>query len=118
MSVEAVAYDGNTQSVMVGAVNAQLVGASGMRKEGYPRDVSFPFDNAVFGYGLLAVGEIHLLIRSVERVGTQRQAYLAVYRAVGHAVQEGDIPLAYLTLGKLRLELLVRFHVKGYYYKP
>lgn len=83
VAVEAVAYYRCAKSEPVCAVNAQLVGASGVRKQLYQRASCCLSDNLIVGYGSLSVVCVHLLIRAVKRVGDEWQTYSAAFSALG-----------------------------------
>lgn len=83
MAVEAVAYYRCAKSEPVCAVNAQLVGASGVRKQLYQCASCSLSDNLIVGYGSLSVVCVHLLIRAVKRVGDEWQTYPAAFSALG-----------------------------------
>ena len=74
MTVERVAKDGAAETAAVGAVYAQLMGASRERMQLH----AVIAGHAVSGVGVLAFGVVYPLPRTVIGVGCQSQPYLAL----------------------------------------
>ena len=74
MTVERVAKDGAAETAAVGAVYAQLMGASRERMQLYAVFAG----HAVSGVGVLAFGVVYPLSRTVIGIGRQSQPYLAL----------------------------------------
>ena len=74
MTVERVAKDGAAETAAVGAVYAQLMGASRERMQLH----AVVAGHAVSGVGVLAFGVVYPLPRTVIGVGRQSQPYLAL----------------------------------------
>ena len=117
MAVEAVACYRCAKSEPVCTVNAQLVGASGVRKQLYQRASCCLSDNLIVGYGSLSVVGVHLLIRAVKRVGDEWQTYPAACWRIGCAVEQCHIALADASLAELLLQVLVCLWRLGKYYQ-
>ena len=108
LAVELVAADGASQAVGMGTVHAQLVGASGLRIEGYAVVANY----LIVGCGGLAALIVNHLSRAVDGVAEQGQLYAAFFRC-GGSVEQGDVALADSVVGKLLLQGGVNASVLG-----
>ena len=74
LAVKGIAEDGTVETLAVGTVHAQLVGAARERGEGQARVGAFGGKHLIEGHGLLAARKVDHLTRAVERVGAQGEA--------------------------------------------
>ena len=89
-AVERVAHDGAMQSLWMGGVYTELVGASRLRIKGNEGASVFSCQYFVIGQGRLAVQEVYYLTGAVVQVGTQREVDAPT--VVGHqTVKQCDV---------------------------
>ena len=125
-TVEGVAEDGRSETFGVGAVNAQLMGATRMRSEQDVGDARGEHSQDMkVGDGGLAGLIIHLLTGSVREVGGERKGDATVASVVAHSAERGVreafrdaveqclVALLHLAGGELALHLGVDSVVKG-----
>jgi hypothetical protein len=72
-TVEVIANNRHSQSVLVGTVHTQLVGAAGMRREQNAVIRSFLADKFIIGHRWFSLFVIYYLSRTVEIVGGERE---------------------------------------------
>ena len=73
-TIELVAHDGAAQTIRMGTMDAQLVGATGLRIKGNNIRGKRRMNEFIVGDGTLAMLQIHHLARTVHGVGAQGQA--------------------------------------------
>ena len=73
MSIETVAADRRIETIWRRTVHAQLMRSSRQRFQSQPRRATVGGNDLIFGVGLLAIGEVDFLARSVQQVGTYRE---------------------------------------------
>ena len=78
-AVERIAHDGRVQSVHMGGMYPQLVGASGMGEEVHQGLAVPPFTYAVMGQRRFPLQGVHLLAGTVQPVGGQREPDVALF---------------------------------------
>ena len=71
-TVEVIAYDGHTQTVLVGTVHTQLMGAACVGREQNAVIGSFLSDKFIIGHRRFSLFVIHHLPRTVQIVGGER----------------------------------------------
>ena len=71
-TVEVIAYDGHSQTVLVGTVHTQLMGAACVGREQNAVIGSFLADKLIIGHRRFSLFIIHHLSRAVEIVGGKR----------------------------------------------
>ena len=71
-TVEIIAYDRHSQTVLVGTVHTQLVGAASVGREQNAVIGSFLSDKFIIGHRWFSLIIIHHLPRTVEVVGSER----------------------------------------------
>ena len=72
-TIEVIAYNGHSQSVLVGTVHTQLVSTAGMGREHNAIIRSFLTDDFIIGHRRFPVFVIYQLSRTVEVVGGERE---------------------------------------------
>lgn len=72
-TIEVITHDRHSQTVLVGTMHTQLMGAASMGREQNTVIRSFLFDKFIIGHRRLSLFVIHHLSRTVEIVGGERQ---------------------------------------------
>ena len=113
MTVERVAGDGKSQSLGMGTVEPQLVGAPCMR---YERDKGVSVMDRKDAEGCdcgLAVLIVHSLPWTVVQVRAERQSDNALGIALPFAIEQGQIAFACLAISKLQLQVTLGLRSLG-----
>ena len=114
MTIKRVAEDGTAETAAVGAVYAQLMGASRERMQLH----AVVAGHAVSGVGVLAFGVVYPLSRTVIGIGRQSQPYLALGSHGGaRRLEPRHIGLVYLAAGKLALQPVVDLGGERHYHQ-
>ena len=71
-TVEVIAHNGHSQTILVGTMYAQLVGAAGMGREQNAVIRSFLPDKFIIGHRRFPLFEIYYLSRTVQIIGSER----------------------------------------------
>ena len=119
MTIERVALNGRGETFAGGAMDTKLVGAACVRHERKHHFAAAKIrrlrtDNTPLGDGALAVLVVYHLMRTVERIGTQREvdcAVVALFECNAyHWLYNRHIALLDRTVEKLTLKVVVGFY--------
>ena len=117
MAIERIASDGQGETLLMGTVEAQLVGAPGVGMEGDEGAALAGAHDLIGGDGAFALVRVYYLSRAVNGVGTQGQLDGAFLVALPHALQHRHIAFLHLVVGKLPLQCLIGLLVFGHHHQ-
>ena len=90
VAVEFITNDGTTETIGVGTVHTQLVGAAGVGIEGEESPPVSGIKHLIFRHSRFAMAVVHHLARTVDGVAEQGQGD-ATFGLLHHSLHEGDI---------------------------